>query len=188
MPQSCWSSSVMYQIREELLYHNIVLYPFDSDENDDEELKLNKRIRVNLFFWSLYLSFLITIDRIWFLSLLLGRSAMSSLTENLSVVARTDGASSILRTKNTVNLFIWGTSWLGSPLIPSHTLTMTDCIFHLPGRTCRIWSKPLPRSITKHSDRSSFWLSRRTPRTLLNFDLAVKSFGRAGFLYPISDH
>ena len=34
------------QIRAELVYHNIVLYPFDTDENDEEELRLNERIRV----------------------------------------------------------------------------------------------------------------------------------------------
>ncbi|THH11987.1 hypothetical protein EW145_g275 [Phellinidium pouzarii] len=33
------------RIRAELVYHNIVLYPFDTDENDDEELRLNERIR-----------------------------------------------------------------------------------------------------------------------------------------------
>ena len=31
------------------MYHNIVLYPFDTDENDDEELRLNERIRVMQF-------------------------------------------------------------------------------------------------------------------------------------------
>ncbi|KAL5532761.1 CDC10 [Sanghuangporus sanghuang] len=33
------------RIRAELVYHNIVLYPFDTDENDEEELRLNERIR-----------------------------------------------------------------------------------------------------------------------------------------------
>ncbi|KAH8116985.1 septin ring protein [Phellopilus nigrolimitatus] len=33
------------RIRAELVYNNIVLYPFDTDENDDEELRLNERIR-----------------------------------------------------------------------------------------------------------------------------------------------
>lgn len=30
------------------MYHNIVLYPFDTDENDEEELRLNESIRVSL--------------------------------------------------------------------------------------------------------------------------------------------
>lgn len=34
------------RIREELLYHNIRVYPFDTDEYDDEETQLNERIRV----------------------------------------------------------------------------------------------------------------------------------------------
>lgn len=35
------------KIRAELLYHNIRLYPFDTDEYDEEETQLNERIRVN---------------------------------------------------------------------------------------------------------------------------------------------
>lgn len=34
------------RIREELLYHNIRVYPFDTDEYDEEETQLNERIRV----------------------------------------------------------------------------------------------------------------------------------------------
>jgi len=33
------------KIREELVFHNIRLYPFDTDEDDDEEVKLNESIR-----------------------------------------------------------------------------------------------------------------------------------------------
>jgi len=33
------------RIRAELLYHNIRLYPFDTDEYDEEETQLNERIR-----------------------------------------------------------------------------------------------------------------------------------------------
>ncbi|KAF5388976.1 hypothetical protein D9757_005065 [Collybiopsis confluens] len=33
------------KIREELVYHNIRLYPFDTDEDDDEEVNLNENIR-----------------------------------------------------------------------------------------------------------------------------------------------
>ena len=38
------------KIRAELVYNNIRLYPFDTDENDDEEIQLNESIRVSLFF------------------------------------------------------------------------------------------------------------------------------------------
>lgn len=34
------------KIRAELVYNNIRLYPFDTDENDDEEIQLNESIRV----------------------------------------------------------------------------------------------------------------------------------------------
>ena len=37
------------KIRAELVYNNIRLYPFDTDENDDEEIQLNESIRVSLF-------------------------------------------------------------------------------------------------------------------------------------------
>jgi len=33
------------KIRAELVYHNIRLYPFDTDETDEEEVQLNERIR-----------------------------------------------------------------------------------------------------------------------------------------------
>ncbi|KAE9388781.1 cell division/GTP binding protein [Gymnopus androsaceus JB14] len=33
------------KIREELVYHNIRLYPFDTDEDDEEEVALNESIR-----------------------------------------------------------------------------------------------------------------------------------------------
>lgn len=36
------------KIREELVYHNIRLYPFDTDEDDQEEIQLNETIRVRL--------------------------------------------------------------------------------------------------------------------------------------------
>ena len=36
----------MCKIREELVYHNIRLYPFDTEENDEEEVQLNESIRV----------------------------------------------------------------------------------------------------------------------------------------------
>ncbi|PSS35610.1 hypothetical protein PHLCEN_2v1433 [Hermanssonia centrifuga] len=34
------------KIRGEMIYHNIRLYPFDTEENDDEEIQLNESIRV----------------------------------------------------------------------------------------------------------------------------------------------
>lgn len=34
------------QIRAELIHHNIRLYPFDTEETDDEEIQVNAQIRV----------------------------------------------------------------------------------------------------------------------------------------------
>jgi septin family protein len=49
------------QIRDELVYHNIRLYPFDTDENDEEEIQLNESIRVfqhiSLFYLILVLTY-----------------------------------------------------------------------------------------------------------------------------------
>ena len=39
----------MCKIREELVYHNIRLYPFDTEENDEEEVQLNESIRVRAY-------------------------------------------------------------------------------------------------------------------------------------------
>ena len=36
------------QIREELVFNNIRSYPFDTDEDDEEEVHLNEVIRVGL--------------------------------------------------------------------------------------------------------------------------------------------
>ena len=36
------------KIREELVYHSIRLYPFDTEETDEEEVQLNESIRVGL--------------------------------------------------------------------------------------------------------------------------------------------
>lgn len=30
-----------------MIYHNIRLYPFDTEENDEEEIQLNESIRVS---------------------------------------------------------------------------------------------------------------------------------------------
>lgn len=38
-----------FKIRAELVYQNIRLYPFDTDELDEEELHLNHQIRVIVF-------------------------------------------------------------------------------------------------------------------------------------------
>jgi len=37
------------QIMAEMQYNQIRSYPFDAEENDDEELQLNERIRVSSF-------------------------------------------------------------------------------------------------------------------------------------------
>jgi septin 3/9/12 len=33
-----------------MTYHNIRLYPFDTEENDEEEIQLNESIRVRALF------------------------------------------------------------------------------------------------------------------------------------------
>lgn len=38
------------------MYHNIRLYPFDTDENDDEEVQLNELIRVRIYRTSVVLN------------------------------------------------------------------------------------------------------------------------------------
>ncbi|KAJ7264907.1 Septin-type guanine nucleotide-binding (G) domain-containing protein [Mycena haematopus] len=38
------------KIREELVYHNIRLYPFDTDEDDEEEITINEAIRAKVPF------------------------------------------------------------------------------------------------------------------------------------------
>lgn len=43
----CRDASANDQIVAEMQHHQIRLYPFDADENDDEELALNERIRVS---------------------------------------------------------------------------------------------------------------------------------------------
>jgi septin family protein len=56
----CWTSGNgtrltyhMVQIRDEMVYNNIRLYPFDTDEYDDEEIHLNETIRVRAIVLSL---------------------------------------------------------------------------------------------------------------------------------------
>ena len=41
------TSRVAFKIRDELIYNNIRLYPFDTDEDDEEEVQLNETIRVS---------------------------------------------------------------------------------------------------------------------------------------------
>lgn len=60
VPVIAKSDSLMFEeraifkekIRAELVYNNIRLYPFDTDENDDEEIQLNESIRVRFFWFS----------------------------------------------------------------------------------------------------------------------------------------
>ena len=44
-------SLISFQIREELIYHNIRLYPFDTDEDEEEEITVNENIRVSRFIY-----------------------------------------------------------------------------------------------------------------------------------------
>lgn len=82
------------RIRAELLHHNIRVYPFDTDEYDDEETQLNERIRVRVLGPRKGTSVLITRPRtcrISFPSPLLAQSVMSSSTESPFVAVKTGG-------------------------------------------------------------------------------------------------
>lgn len=43
-------SQFFFQIREEMIYNAIRLYPFDTDEDEEEEINLNGAIRVCIYF------------------------------------------------------------------------------------------------------------------------------------------
>lgn len=52
----CWNDGVepfslinnhYQQIREELEYNNVRLYPFDTDDDEQDEIELNQTIRVS---------------------------------------------------------------------------------------------------------------------------------------------
>lgn len=48
LPQCYGLNLKSIQIRGELHYHNIRLYPIDHEDNDEEETSLNERIRVSV--------------------------------------------------------------------------------------------------------------------------------------------
>lgn len=109
------------QIRDELHYHNIRLYPFDSDDHDTEEMQLNEAIRVSLSSLPLtktnqphdLLMESFGTSRTWFrLQSLVRKGTWSSMVNQLEVV-RTDGVSSTWKTSNIASSTIWGTFWPG---------------------------------------------------------------------------
>lgn len=96
------------------MHHNqIRMFPFDSDELDEEELRANERVRVK-WFLRLALTYLIGYSfRKCFHSPLLALNEASSLMASLCVEERTDGELSMSRMKDIASLFICGTSLRG---------------------------------------------------------------------------
>jgi hypothetical protein len=90
------------QIREELVYHNIRLYPFDTDEDDQEEVQLNATIRVGNCCVSVQK--FADVFRTLFLLLLLVLRTTSSSTDDLFVGVRIAGVLSMWRTQTTASL------------------------------------------------------------------------------------
>ena len=99
-----------------MIYNNIRLYPFDTDEDDEEEVQLNESIRVCV--GRVIASSMIDVDpgimsrKLFLLLLSVLRTTCSSMV-NLSVGARTAGEWSTSRTLTTVNLCTSATSLQG---------------------------------------------------------------------------
>ena len=100
------------QIRAEFEYHNIRLYPFDSEEHDEEEVELNNSIRVRIDI-TLSRMHLLTRTSPWSPSPLSVQNAMSSSMVSKCEGVRTDGALSMWKMNATANLCIYGTSFFG---------------------------------------------------------------------------
>lgn len=100
-----------------MTYHNIRLYPFDTEETDEEEIQLNESIRVSRLPFASLTKIDIMSTRTTFPSLLLALSVKSSLMASPCVVARTAGVLSMLRMRLIASLSTSGTSSLGSSLL-----------------------------------------------------------------------
>jgi septin 3/9/12 len=108
--------STNIQIMAEMQHNQIRSYPFDAEENDEEELQLNERIRVS------YLGErhgIELISRRCYPSLLLVRNEVSSSMASRSGAERTDGESSMSKMNDIVNLSTSETSSPGK-LAPSN--------------------------------------------------------------------
>jgi GTP-binding protein EngB required for normal cell division len=134
-------SAFKERIKEEFAFHNLKMFPYDNDEFDEEERALNAQIKVSLAqSWSLLTSTDI-VRRTSSLSLLSVQRSQLSWEESKSVDDKTDGGSSMLRTRITANLSTSATS------------------SHAP--ISKTSSRPLPKSITRPSVPSSCLHLRR---------------------------
>jgi len=99
----------------EMQHNQIRSYPFDAEENDEEELQLNERIRVSFDYVDDPSELM---NRRCYLSLSLARSEVLSLMANQYEAERADGVSSTSKMNDIVNLSISETSSPGK-LSPS---------------------------------------------------------------------
>jgi septin 3/9/12 len=105
------------QIMAEMQHNQIRSYPFDAEENDEEELQLNERIRAS----SLGERYAIKlISRKCYLSLSSARSEVSSLMASRSGAERIDGESSMSKMNDIVNSSTSETSLPGKLASVSH--------------------------------------------------------------------
>lgn len=126
------------RIKEEFAFHNLKMFPYDNEEFDDEERALNGQIKVRTL-CALSPDELVAtnVSRASYLSPLLALSGPSLSTASRSVAARTDGALSTLRMRNTVNL--------------------STCATFYFAHTSKTSSRLLRRRITKPSVPNSYW-------------------------------
>ena len=101
----------------EMQHNQIRSYPFDAEENDEEELQLNERIRVSFEYEYIGDSSEL-MNRRCYHSLSLARSEVLSLMANQYEAERADGVSSTSKMNDIVNLSISETSSPGK-LSPS---------------------------------------------------------------------
>ena len=113
---------------------------------------------------------LILAHRAWSPSPSLAQNATWSLTANPSVAAKTAGVSSMWKASNTASSCTLEISSQGAcfRLFRFRAHVLTYILLH-PGHTCKIWSRRLLKSTTKHSVRNNFlplkkvWLSAPQP-------------------------
>ena len=145
------------QIREELVFNNIRSYPFDTDEDDEEEVHLNEGIRVSLsgYHSCLFINFVCGSKPSR--SLLSARRTTWSLMAKQYADAETAGVLWMWKTRTTANLCTCVISWQGGLPWLDKCLGVDLLLEH----TYKTSLKQLPRSTTRRSGRSSWLRSRR---------------------------
>lgn len=144
-----------------MIYNNIRLYPFDTDEDDEEEVQLNESIRV----CAIYVDFS-AIDTYWYLQEIIPFAVVGS--ENNVLI---DGKS-VRGRKNrwgVVNVedanhceFVHLRNFLTrSVRIINVNERLLSVDVMLLGHTCRTSSRRLRKSTMRRSGRSSYLRSRK---------------------------